>query len=528
MADSTTLAPATNGTTSDFVSQLVPAICQVFFVIALGYLLGALNIIPVSHAKPLSRLCGVVLLPTAVFVAMLTLEGGTTAWKFLAGIVIAKVVIFVLVLGLGLAVDRTPQRYGQAAIRAIFCTQSNDFAFGLPIFQALFLSTHPGYSELLYIVAPISLVLLNPIGFGLMEFSRQTNDKDDADAAESAAGKKVLCKVLSKVSRDPLVIFTFLGIIGRLLFWATDFTLPVQVQDGLEMIGAGFTPVALFCLGLVCVGKFKLLTPTRMPLIAGLMLVKSLVAPVLCKLIFSLVFKDDPDLGNAAFIYGAIPTATGVFTYCTTYGMPHETIAVSMVLGTIVAAPIMLIFGFVLASASDPTSGLNSTSAAMDSAYLQEFPAMISILGCMYLLVVAAIFYRKMDLSRRALWSFLISAGVVGIVQCTAAFIDNLNCLTVNSNASTMGGYLNIWEQTAVILRVWAISQHRILVAAFGLLHLFLYGPGGLAKYPTRTGSEAQRVLNKKKNYSSGRGFAVVCLGIWSLHWNCDHHAVRT
>ena len=50
--------------------------------------------------------------------------------------------------------------------------------------------------------------------------------------------------------------------------------------------------------------------------------------------------------------------------------MAHETIAVAMVLGTVLAAPIMLLFGFVLASATDPGSGLNATSAALDVAYV--------------------------------------------------------------------------------------------------------------------------------------------------------------
>jgi hypothetical protein len=45
--------------------------------------------------------------------------------------------------------------------------------------------------------------------------------------------------------------------------------------------------------------------------------VKSLISPLLCKLVFSLLYPTDPELGNAAFIYGAIPTAAGVFTCVT-------------------------------------------------------------------------------------------------------------------------------------------------------------------------------------------------------------------
>lgn len=246
-------APSGNGTqngAADFITQLLPAIGQVFFVILLGFGLGTVKLIPVEHAEPLGKLCGVVLLPVAVFTAMLTLQGGDASWQFLGGIVVAKGSIFALVLTLALAVNRGPSRLGTAAIRAVFCTQSNDFAFGLPIFTALF-ANHPEYDGFLYIVAPISLVILNPIAFALMEYSRQSQLKakeDDEDSIEdgseedddagagktkkrtSSASSSILAKVLLKVARDPLVIMTFLGVILRLVFWAVDYTLDDQVR----------------------------------------------------------------------------------------------------------------------------------------------------------------------------------------------------------------------------------------------------------------------------------------------------------
>jgi len=95
---------------------------------------------------------------------------------------------------------------------------------------------------------------------------------------------------------------------------------------------------------------------------------KSLILPLLCKLVFSLLYPNDSELGNAAFIYGALPTAPGVFTYCSTYGMRHETVAVAMVVGTLLSAFIMIFFGFVLASVDNPMDGFNASSAATFSA----------------------------------------------------------------------------------------------------------------------------------------------------------------
>ena len=43
------------------------------------------------------------------------------------------------------------QPFQMAAIRGIFCTMSNDFALCLPILQALYSETHPGYLDVVII-----------------------------------------------------------------------------------------------------------------------------------------------------------------------------------------------------------------------------------------------------------------------------------------------------------------------------------------------------------------------------------------
>ena len=113
-------------------------------------------------------------------------------WLFLSAICIAKSLVFLLVATITLLVHR-PIDFSKAGLFAIFCTQSNDFALGYPICMynylfiskiialikcilflvaALYSKTHPEYAAYLYLMAPISLVFLNPIGFVLMEVSK--------------------------------------------------------------------------------------------------------------------------------------------------------------------------------------------------------------------------------------------------------------------------------------------------------------------------------------------------------------------
>lgn len=58
---------------------------------------------------------------------------------------------------------------GTAALFAIFVSQSNDFALGYPILEAVYSKTHPDYLRYIYLIAPISLCILNPIAFFMME-----------------------------------------------------------------------------------------------------------------------------------------------------------------------------------------------------------------------------------------------------------------------------------------------------------------------------------------------------------------------
>lgn len=119
--------------------------------------------------------------------------------------------MFALVCVLTLMVASPESRYSKAGLYAIFATQSNDFALGYPIGELLFMrsrrilssnnsknpqlallsdnsvfehpvealygSTYPEYLQYIYLVAPVSLMLLNPIGFALCEVQkwRQTS-----------------------------------------------------------------------------------------------------------------------------------------------------------------------------------------------------------------------------------------------------------------------------------------------------------------------------------------------------------------
>ena len=87
------------------------------------------------------------------------------------------------------------RRPGRAGLFAIFSTQSNDFALGNPILQAIYSLSHPDFQSYLYLLAPISLVILNPIGFVFMEIGKQ---QEQAAGTNINNSKWVLVKSVIK------------------------------------------------------------------------------------------------------------------------------------------------------------------------------------------------------------------------------------------------------------------------------------------------------------------------------------------
>jgi hypothetical protein len=157
---------------SSQLPDLLPTLLQIFLTIKLGWLAGFFKILSPSEAKGLNIFVGKFSLPVLIFVSLAGLNFRNVDWSFLLAITISKTIIFVSV-GFVQFVIHSPKDVSRAAIFSIFCTQTNDFGIGLPILDAVYGAHHP-FVGLLYIVAPISLLILNPAGFILMEADKNT------------------------------------------------------------------------------------------------------------------------------------------------------------------------------------------------------------------------------------------------------------------------------------------------------------------------------------------------------------------
>ena len=116
---------------------------------------------------------------------------------------------------------------------------------GLPIIESVFGHGHE-FVGLLYLVAPISLIILNPIGFILLEMGRGKKEKSEGSSLAT------FLSVLKGLLTNPVVGMTVLGVLGNFAFSSKP---PSHLTKFLEALGAAFSALAPFSLGLSMVGK---------------------------------------------------------------------------------------------------------------------------------------------------------------------------------------------------------------------------------------------------------------------------------
>uniref|UniRef100_A0A4W4ECJ7 DEP domain-containing protein n=1 Tax=Electrophorus electricus TaxID=8005 RepID=A0A4W4ECJ7_ELEEL len=346
------------------IDELFPALLECFGIILCGYAAGRANIITSTQAKGLGNFVSKFALPALLFKNMVQLDFGNVIWPFLWSILVAKLGVFFLVCVLTLLVASKESRFSKAGLYSIFATQSNDFALGYPIAEALYRNTHPEYLQYIYLVAPVSLIMLNPIGFVFCEVQKWR-----ADPGPQQRKLHVVRVVLLQVLRNPIVFMVFIGIAAHFLLGQK---IPPFMEGFVDGLANSFGGAALFYLGVTMVGQLRKLTRSTLVALILLITAKLLVMPLFCRGMVevldhgNLSSLNHSSLSNYAFLYGLFPTAPSVAIYAAHYSMELQVVTAGMVISTFLSAPIMYVSAWLLTiSGMDPkrlASALHSTS----------------------------------------------------------------------------------------------------------------------------------------------------------------------
>ena len=337
----TTTAPApTMAPAMPQMNQLFPALVQAFLIIFLGYCAGRWRLIAESGVNGIARYTGTFALPALLFSEMLALRFDVVDWRFLGAILLSKSLVFVVVLCLTFAIlrRRNDAAAAVAGVAAIFATQSNDFALGLPILTAVYDSTyHPEFIQYLYLLAPISLVFLNPIGFVLLEWnSRREEDANTVASTDNRARHSLVrmaARVIFGVIANPIVFMTLLGLIFNVIFAGQA---PLWLANVLQSLKASYGATALFLLGLTMVDRIKASFSFKNLLLPSVfILAKLIIMPLVNRIMTTWIIDAtsgsvptnatlSEELSMFGFFYGTFPTAPTVFVIANQYGCETE------------------------------------------------------------------------------------------------------------------------------------------------------------------------------------------------------------
>uniref|UniRef100_A0A6I8NTD5 G protein-coupled receptor 155 n=1 Tax=Ornithorhynchus anatinus TaxID=9258 RepID=A0A6I8NTD5_ORNAN len=321
---------STNGPPSMSITRLFSSPIRMLGIILCGYIAGRANIITATQAKGLGNFVSRFALPALLFKNMVVLNFSNVNWSFLYSILVAKASVFFIVCVLTLLVASPENRFSK-----IFC---------FPV-EALYQTTYPEYLQYIYLVAPISLMMLNPIGFIFCEIQKW---KENRNASQSKI--KIVGLGLLRVLQNPIVFMVFIGIASNLVLGQK---VPVYLENFLDGLASSFSGSALFYLGLTMVGQIKKLKKSTFVTLILLITAKLLVMPLLCREMVELLDKghgvvNHTSLSNYAFLYGVFPAAPGVAIFATQFNMEVEIITSGMVISTFVSAPIMYVSAWLL------------------------------------------------------------------------------------------------------------------------------------------------------------------------------------
>jgi len=293
-------------------------------VIAVGYLIGRLDLLGDHAQHVLSRLAFFVLSPALLF-TVLSQSDVTHLFSALLPIsAIAAVVNIALFLVVSLLFWRRP--VPDATIGALASGYVNANNIGLPV--SLYVlgdasSSAPVILLQLIVLAPIALTVLDV----------------------TTSGRVSVGRILLQPVRNPLIIGSLLGVIVAV----THLRLPAPVLAPFQLVGGAAVPVILLTFGMSLHGSRVLApgTDRRDVLLASSL--KLAAMPVVAWLLGQFVWHLHGHRLFVVVVLAALPTAQNVFNYAQRYGVATVLARDTVLITTALSIAVLVVVAALLA-----------------------------------------------------------------------------------------------------------------------------------------------------------------------------------
>ncbi|MGB4779297.1 AEC family transporter [Microbacterium sp.] len=289
--------------------------------IAVGWLIGRIDLLGTHARHVLSRLTFFVLSPVLLFVVLAQADVHTLFSALLPVSAIAAVAVFAVYAVIAKLLWRRP--VGEVLIGTLAAGQVNSNNIGIPL--SLYLLGSAAYP------APVilfQLLVLTPISMAIFEA-----------ATASGTGSRRAIPVLRRTLTNPIVVGSVLGV----LVSVSGVRLPPIALDPLQLIADACVPVLLISYGISLHGQRILGTSGHRRDIVLASALKLAAMPVIAWVVAAYVFQLSSHDVLIVTVLAALPTAQNVFNYAQRFDV-GETIARDTVfLTTIGCIPILLL-----------------------------------------------------------------------------------------------------------------------------------------------------------------------------------------
>ena len=264
-------------------------------VIAVGYLIGRINLLGPGADHVLSRLAFFVLSPALLFTVLAEADVRHLFSALLPISALAAVIDIAAFLVVALLVWR--RSLPEATIGALASGYVNANNIGLPVSVYVLgdaSSSAPVILLQLIVLAPIALTVLDVTTSGTLSIGR----------------------ILLQPVRNPLIIGSLLGVIVAV----SGVKLPAPVLAPLQLVGAAAVPVILLNFGMSLHGSRVLAPGTNRRDVVLASSLKLAAMPVVAWLLGHFVWHLQGHQLFVVVVLAALPTAQNVFNYAQRYG----------------------------------------------------------------------------------------------------------------------------------------------------------------------------------------------------------------
>lgn len=510
----------------------------VVFISGIGFACKQLGIFKDKHREGLLQFLANIALPCLFFRSLATLEAKDFDAGTYFSLVMARGLVFVAVAAITYATTRD-QSLGAAGIYALFATQQNDFAMGLPIISAAF---GPKYVVYLFLIVPFQLLALNVASISLLEVNAARNPrakdsvdrKDKSELGEGAgftnvaqlgadakelekedsrdteAGPEapegdekvspIAWRVVRNLTKSPLVMSILFGLFYNLVFGPD--SMPYFFERVLETIGGAFAPLALFMLGLSIEPGLdpKYLLPTVL-----LVMSKALILPIVAALLVQGI-TGSVSMTQFALIFCMIPTAATPQMLALAYDVQVELISGASYIVVLASIPLLMITGTAIESGESSSSRRSEIAKSTKTWILS-----ISLVSCAVILTLGVIARAREKMV--GCWRL-----VIALVACTACSeVVSLACVAGNDldkstaiSLSLLGKFFYYASSGCVVALVATLAarvrgdaaatlkierwSHLAYLSVAALLTIISTAPGIAPQYVTKSDGDMKKL----------------------------------